>query len=229
MIFIAGDIHGPIDIYKVINYFADETVTGELSKKDYLILLGDTSICWDGGRIDSSVRAVLQGLPVTTLFIDGNHDNHRIIAEYPVSEWNGGHIHEIESDIFHLMRGEVFIIEGKKFFAFGGAYSVDKDRRVEDISWWPEEMPSKEEYENGLKNLQKNNWTVDIILSHTAPSMIVYNMGMEFIDGEEELQNYLQQVADNAEFTDWYFGHFHEDLTVEEKYHGLMEEIICLK
>lgn len=135
MIFVTGDIHGTIDIDKVVDYFSNEELMKNLTKQDHLILLGDTSICWDAGIIDSEVKDILRSLPVTTLFIDGNHDNHRLIAEYPVLEWNGGLVHEIEPDILHLMRGEVFTIEGKKFFAFGGAYSIDQLRRTEGVSW----------------------------------------------------------------------------------------------
>ena len=226
MIFITGDIHGTIDIDKVVGYFSNEELTKNLTKQDFLILLGDTSICWDDGKIDSEVKRILHSLPVTTLFIDGNHDNHRLIAEYPVLEWKGGLVHEIESDILHLMRGDVFTIEDKKFFTFGGAYSIDQHRRTEGISWWPEEMPSAEEYKRGLENLNKHNNRVDYILTHTAPSFIVGELGLEFMEGEEELQRYLEELAQNISFEKWFCGHFHEDMVIEEKYHVMMDEII---
>lgn len=226
MIFIAGDIHGTIDIDKVVGYFSNEELTKNLTKQDYLILLGDTSICWDDGKIDTEVKHILRSLPVTTLFIDGNHDNHRLIAEYPVLEWNGGLVHEIEPDILHLMRGEVFTIAGKKFFAFGGAHSIDQLRRTEGVSWWPEEMPNKEEYERGIKKLNRHNNCVDYILTHTAPAFIVDELGLEFMEGEEELQRYLEEIAENVGFKKWFCGHFHEDMIIEEKYHVMMDEII---
>ena len=28
----------------------------------------------------------------------------------------------------------------------GGAYSIDKLVRIEGVSWWPDELPSNEEY-----------------------------------------------------------------------------------
>lgn len=33
------------------------------------------------------------------------------------------------------MHGEVFILNGKTFFAFGGGYSTDRVYRKEGISW----------------------------------------------------------------------------------------------
>lgn len=229
MIFITGDIHGTIDIDKIINFFSNENVSNHLTKQDYLILLGDTSICWDDGKIDSKVKSILQGLPITTLFIDGNHDNHQLIAEYPIVAWNGGHVHEIESDILHLMRGEIFTLEDKTFFTFGGAYSIDQHHRTEGISWWPEELPSAEEYERGLVNLAKHRNCVDYILTHTAPAFVVGELGLEFMEDEEELQEYFERIAECVNFKEWFCGHFHEDIIIDEKFHVMMDEIRLIK
>ena len=38
----------------------------------------------------------------------------------------------------------------------------------------PQEMPSKQEYENGLTHLEEVNNQVDYILTHTAPDETVY-------------------------------------------------------
>lgn len=54
----------------------------------------------------------------TTLFVDGNHDCHPRLADYPVKEWNGGLVHEIRPHVLHLMRGQVFNIND-----FRGAHS----------------------------------------------------------------------------------------------------------
>ena len=145
MVYLSGDTHGLLNIQKVIDFFEQEVEERELSKDDYLIILGDAGICWDDAMQDAQVRKILHSLPVTTLFIDGNHDNHDILNDYPVSEWKGGKVHEIDTDIIHLMRGQIFEIDGKTFFTFGGADSVDKSERTEGINWWPEEMPSEEE------------------------------------------------------------------------------------
>lgn len=43
-----------------------------------------------------------------------------------------------------------------------------------------------------------------------------------------ELRQYLQRVADNTDFTAWYFGHFHEDTEVEEMFYCLYDGIVVL-
>ena len=40
--------------------------------------------------------------------------------------------------------------------------------RLKGVSWWPEELPSKEEYEEAVRNLERVNWQVDRILTHCA-------------------------------------------------------------
>ena len=54
--------------------------------------------------------------------------------------WNGGYVHKLRHNLIHLMRGEIYIIEGKTFFTFGGGYSIDKPFRKENVSWWPAEI-----------------------------------------------------------------------------------------
>jgi hypothetical protein len=44
---------------------------------------------------------------------------------YPVEEWHGGKVHKIRPSVIHLMRGQVYELQGKKFFTFGGAQSHD--------------------------------------------------------------------------------------------------------
>ncbi|MCD7800805.1 MAG: metallophosphoesterase [Ruminococcus sp.] len=224
---ITGDIHGTIDIRKLIIYFNDKEE--QFSKDDYLIICGDVGVCGFLPFDESQTRDILRNLPVTTLFIDGNHENFQELNSYPINNWNGGKVHFIEDDIIHLMRGQVFNIDGTSFFTFGGAYSIDKMYRTEGISWFPEEIPNKEEYAEGWSNLEKNDFTVDYILTHSAPREIVAYIGYgELSDDEIELRQYLQRVADNTEFTAWYFGHFHEDTNVEDMFFCLYDDIIEL-
>ena len=114
------------------------------------------------------------------------------------------------------------------FFTLGGAYSVDKMYRTEGISWFPEEMPNREEYEEGWHNLEKANFQVDYILTHTGPREVVAAMDYGDMGDEAELRQYLQRVADNTDFTAWYFGHFHEDTEVEDMFYCLYDDIVVL-
>ncbi len=210
---LSGDTHGMIDIDKIPHFFYEHK--GEYTEKDYLIICGDVGVCGFNDAEEAEVRATLRKLPVTTLFIDGNHENFRKLNSYKVDTWNGGKVHIIEDKIIHLMRGQVFEIGGKRFFTFGGAYSIDKMYRREGISWFPEEMPTAEEYEEGRKNLEECGNKVDYILTHTAPQDVTYLLGYgKGIDEESFMRRYLQQVSYNTNFIAWFFGHFHTDRVI---------------
>ena len=47
-------------------------------------------------------------------------------------------------------------LEGKKYLCFGGAESQDKEEREPGVNWWPQEMPSDEEYARCEKTLEEN-------------------------------------------------------------------------
>lgn len=70
---------------------------------------------------------------------------------------------------------------------------------------------------------------MDYILTHSGPREVVAAMGYgEMSDDEIELRKYLQRVADNTEFKAWYFGHFHDDMEVEDMFYCLYDDIVVL-
>lgn len=167
MIYITGDLHGENDIHKLS---ASAFTEGKgLSRSDYLIICGDFGLVWDGDKADAHWLKWLNEKPWTTLWIDGNHENFDLLKTYPEEDWNGGRVQFIRDNIIHLVRGSVFDIEGRKFFAFGGAESHDKEYRKEGRSWWAAEMPDTEEMEYGCQSLAEHDWKVDIVLSHSLP------------------------------------------------------------
>ncbi len=228
-VFLSGDTHGELDLDKVTDYFEDMALyDDELSKDDYLIILGDAGILWDGGAQDASVQQTLRDLPVTVLWLDGNHENFDLIDDYPEDIWHGGRVQFIADDIIHLMRGQIYDIGGWSFFVFGGGNSIDKGSRTPGISWWSEEMPSTEEYEEGQQNLEKHGNKVDYILTHTCPEHVAEQMVSYLYSGEETLQRYFDIISETTEFEEWYFAHWHMDEDIGN-YHCLWNSIIELE
>ena len=224
---ITGDTHGTLDLPKVVQYFDEHD--GEYTEDDYLIILGDVGVCGFSASEERVTRETLRNLPVTTLFIDGNHENFEHLNSYEVEEWNGGKVHFVENNIIHLMRGQVFDIDGTSFFTFGGAYSLDKMYRTEGVSWFPEELPTTEEMEEGWMNLEKRDFEVNYILTHTGPREVVAALGYgDASDEEIPIRQYLQRIADEADFEGWYFGHFHVDEEVEDVFFCMYDEVMEL-
>ena len=228
MIYITGDTHGGIDISKLgTKYFKEQA---SLTKQDYVIIAGDFGFIWEN-KIQEYWKNWFEEKSFTTLFVDGNHENFDILNSYETELWNGGKIHRISDSIIHLRRGQVFTIENKKFFSFGGGRSIDKLRRIEGRSWWKEEMPSSEEYSEAIDTLIKNDWSVDYIITHTAPTSIIQILKTthDVYNKENELSDFLEETGNKTKYEKWFFGHYHLDKIIDNKYYALYQNTISLE
>ena len=125
MIFITGDTHGLNDTQKL----EKNRTLASLTNTDYLLITGDFGGLWDGDWHDENVLKFYSDQLYTTIFADGNHENFDLLNSLPVEQWNGGKIHRITDKVIHLMRGQVFDIEDRSIFTFGGGASIDKAYR----------------------------------------------------------------------------------------------------
>ena len=159
-IFITGDTLGDFTRFKKKIFYEQ----AELTKDDCVIITGDFGGVWDGS---AGERYWLEAKSFTTLFVSGNHENFDILAEFPTEEWHGEKVRCVCPSIIHLLRGQIYDIQGKTFFTMGGASSHDisggilgpddpqfkrKCRmldhrgalyRVNHRSWWKEELPAR--------------------------------------------------------------------------------------
>ena len=224
MIFVTGDIHSDPRRLNVDSFYEQK----EMTKDDYIIILGDFGLVWNKDKENKYEKHWLDWLeekPFTTLFVEGNHENFDRLNSYPVEEWKGGKIQRIRPSVIHLMRGQVFSIDGAVFFTFGGAMSIDKAYRKENISWWKEEMPNNAEMQEGIDNLEKANWKVDFVLSHCCASstQALYSHGTFKPD---ELTNYFEDIRAKLDFKKWLFGHYHDNKAINDKEILIYEQII---
>ena len=248
MIYITGDTHSDFSRFTEDKF----PIQTEMTKNDYVIICGDFGGVWTFEEESSREKYFLDWLNnknFTTLFVDGNHENFTRLYSYPVEEWHGGKVHKIRDSVLHLMRGEIFDIDGKKFFAFGGAKSHDiqdgilnldeEERiyeyrkrgayfRIREYSWWDLELPTEEEMKNGIKNLEKVNYKVDYVISHCCPTNIQALLGRGTYK-KDYFTDYLQEISEKLEFEKWYFGHYHDNRQVNDQYVLLYEDIIPLE
>jgi predicted phosphodiesterase len=245
MIYITGDCHGDFSRF-------EDNKFSNLTKDDYVIICGDFGGIWDNNKFSRHDRKNLKALSkmsFTTLFVDGNHENFNHIYKYPIIEWNGGKVHKISQSIYHLMRGEIYILDDKKIFVFGGAESHDiKDGilneteiyktedfdekhisfRIRNHNWWDLELPTKEELENGLANLEKNNYKVDYIITHCGPTSIQNEINDVY--PINRLTEYFEELKKNISFKKWYFGHYHQNIkNIQKNFECIYDDIIEMK
>ena len=233
MIYVTGDTHGDWMNRLKVDSFPEQK---EMAKDDYVIVLGDFGI-WDNSKREKYNLDWLEDKPFTTLFVSGNHENYDILDSLLVEEWHGGKVNFIRPSVIHLMRRQVFSIEDKTFFTFGGASShdisagilepddpdfktkkkiLDKDPfalyRINHVSWWSRELPSDEEMQEGLDNLQKKNNKVDYIITHCPYTSMLRQMdGGSGLYNSDYLTDYLQKIKQTVDYKWWIFGHMHQN------------------
>ena len=247
MIYITGDTHSDFSRFTEENF----PIQSEMTKDDYIIICGDFGGVWTSEEESSREKDALDWLDnksFTTLFVDGNHENYTRLYNYPIEEWKGGKVHKIRDSVLHLMRGEIFDIDNKRIFAFGGARShdiqdgilnLDEEEkiyeyrkrgayfRIRDFSWWDLELPTNQEMENGIENLEKINYKVDYIISHCCPTSIQALINSTY--KRDILTDYLQQISEKCTFKRWYFGHYHDYRQVNSQFTLLYENIVPLE
>ena len=247
MIYITGDTHSDFSRFTEENF----PIQTEMTKNDYVIICGDFGGVWtfeEESRREKEALDWLNNKNFTTLFVDGNHENYTRLYNYPIEEWKGGKVHKIRDSVLHLMRGEIFDVDNKKIFAFGGAKShdiqdgilnLDEEEkiyeqrktgayfRIRDFSWWDLELPTNQEMENGIENLEKINYKVDYIISHCCPTSIQALINSTY--KRDILTDYLQQISEKCTFKRWYFGHYHDYKQVNSQFTLLYENIVPLE
>ena len=270
MIYATGDTHASFQRFNT-ECFPEQK---ELTRKDLVLIAGDFGGIWHPTSPHPlrPERERLKALKnenfwldwlaeknCTFCFVLGNHENwNRYDSdEFPVVDFYGGKAHRLRENVYHLMSGYVFDIDGYTIFAFGGAGSHDiwegiLDRadyasdeafkkaykdwrshkvffRVKDYTWWERESkPTEEEIARGWKNLEAHHNKMNLILTHCLPESIQAIISKGAYSGDA-LTHYLQEVADKVEFDHWISGHYHQNVTVMKKYHILYEQIVRVR
>lgn len=223
-----------------------------MTKEDFVIICGDFGGIWnkdEESEKETMLLDWLDGKSFTTLFVDGNHENFDRLYNYPVEEWHGGKVHKIRPSVIHLMRGQVFEIDGKSIFTFGGARSHDIDGgilelddpdyikkkkeldqgwrpyRINHVSWWQQELPSEEEMEEGRRNLAEHGNKVDFIVTHCCSSSTQLLLGGILYKPDIETA-YFEEIRQHISFRKWFFGHYHNNLNVNAEEILIYEQII---
>jgi len=251
-IYITGDCHSDFRKFNTKNFPEQK----DLTKSDYVIICGDFGGVWDNSKYSNYWLDWLNNKSFTTLFIDGNHENFDKLYSFDVSEWHGGNVHFIKSTVIHLMRGQIFSIDGKKFFTFGGASSHDISDgifepddpklkikikracqknglfRINHKSWWKEELPSVEEINAAKVNLGKYNNEIDYIITHclsTCTQNYLQEKAQCHVYEPDILTDFLDEVQLNCKYKHWYSGHYHLDLQITDIETILYDKIIKIE
>ena len=76
------------------------------------------------------------------------------------------------------------------------------------VSWWQQELPTEEEMEEGRKNLDLHDNSVDFIITHCCSSSTQFCLSGGRYKPDVETE-YLEEIRQKTEFQKWFFGLFH--------------------
>jgi predicted phosphodiesterase len=206
---ILGDIHGNFNL--IVNFCRKN----ESKQPINLIQLGDFGAGFSPDFLDDMeyLNEHLFEYNVTLYVIRGNHDNPKFFnGKY---NW---------SNLKLLKDYTVLDLEGKKILLIGGATSIDRNHRTENISWWSDEI-----FRLDIKKIKKLK-DIDIVVTHTTPnfanpislnSLVLLfaqddsNLISDLTFERSELKRLYDILSENNEIKHWFYGHFHNTNTEE--------------
>lgn len=212
MIYITGDTHGRFSRLSHLHQTDD----------DMIIILGDTGINYYLNDKDSKLKDFLYMYKIKLFCIQGNHEERpENIKTYKEKEMFGGKVFVEEKYpyIIFAKNGECYKIGDKDILVIGGAYSVDKDYRLNNgYRWFKDEQLTAKEKKEILEKYSGKH--IDIILSHTCP--LKYEPKetfFKFVDQskvDKSMEKFLDIVENRIDYDKWYCGHYHIEKKIDK-------------
>lgn len=241
-IFAYGDLHGSGNTVLAML----DQLPKDIDETDVLILCGDVGIKY--GEYESGIKKLFGKYPCDFLVMRGNHDVRywediqRLTTNFFISHKYGAatlvqenylNIHYIEDG------GNLYNINNKKILFIPGAYSVDKDYRLKNrLAYeWGEQLTNLEKM-NIIYLVDEHKFEIDYIISHTCPFSLqpyIEDLFLSMID-QDSVDKTMEKFLDEVKIKlgcninyHWYFGHFHADRNIKDRYHMLYRKIAILK
>jgi len=207
---VAGDWHGNTGWAGIaINRFA------ELGVK-HILQLGDFGF-WPGNngqkylyKTNKRLAANEQLLYVTL----GNHEDYvQVSALQPHPHFPGWRYNKQYPNILVAERGTRWTWNDRSFVSLGGANSIDKQGRIENLSWWKAESIT---LQNVFDTVQGGH--ADIMLAHDSPTGVDL-FGSHRVDNDmwfsseiayaNESRAMMRQAVDGVKPDLFMHGHYH--------------------
>lgn len=213
MIYITGDTHGDLDEL-------NSRKLNKLKKGDKLIVTGDFGFVWDNSQEEIKKLNKLSKKKFDILFVEGAHENFDLIHNYPEVDIFFGKGYKIDHNIYCLKRGNIFEIDGKTIFTLGGGADLIP---LDDSYIDSKSMPTDEEYQEAISNLDKYHRSVDIIITHEAPASVKRLINKE--SEINELNLFLDTLLHNTKFDNWFFGSLHTERQISNNMYCVWHEV----
>ncbi len=200
---ILGDLHGwpsaPAHISSLV----------ETLEPDEVWQCGDFGY-WPRMTYGPDFLDKMSGVGAPIFFADGNHEDHDRLdhdADRPYR------VPGAVGPIYHVPRGVVRVVNGKRILFMGGARSVDRVYRREGRSWFATELPTPTQFQRA-----KANGPVDVIISHDGPSIVDFGYPphhlapwpIQDLEISEITQRRMTDLGEAVRPKLWFHGHHHQ-------------------
>jgi hypothetical protein len=154
-----GDAHGNLEFV---------VASAELMKRHgvtALVVLGDFGFLWRSRDRNSRELGRLSAHLVeheqTLFFVDGNHENFDLLQALPLNLDGSA---QVAPAITYLPRGyRTKLSSDRSLAVLGGANSIDREYRVDGVSWWQQESITSADLE------ALGSAHADVMIGHDAP------------------------------------------------------------
>lgn len=211
---ITGDTHGDFSRFK--NYPDSYN-----SPNTAVIILGDAGINIDGGKYDYFTKKSLSyDYDFYIYCVRGNHEMRPQDVKYMRKIWDSnvnGYVYcepEFPKIRYFLDYGAYFI-DGLSVFVIGGAYSVDKEIRLQrGLPLFENEELTEDEMDDCMRQLIGRHF--DLVLTHTCPfAWEPKDLFLGFVDQSKvskRMEKFLDEVRQEInQDAIWLWGHYHGD------------------
>lgn len=185
---IWGDLHGHLDLFR-----RKAKEQHKLHPHDTQIVVGDIGLGFPKSQSDV--------FPEYVRIIRGNHDSPEVCRKHP--NYLGEFGHEV--------------IDGFKVFWVGGAWSIDRNLRIEGRDWWSDEELNIAQLTEALELYEQVK--PEIMITHDGPEIATMELLNRFTLGAWDRKPIiptrtgqgLQAMFEAHKPEQWFFGHWHVD------------------
>ena len=126
------------------------------------------------------------------------------------------------------MRGQIYDIQGKRIFTFGGGHSQDYDFRRDSDNWWEREQPSHDEIIYAIRNLEEKSNEVDYVITHEPPASLKDCLGVDVFQ-RLEVHAFFEDIIKVCNYKKWFFGKCHIDKHIPIKFYAVFNNVLPLE
>lgn len=217
---ITGDTHG-----KVFDRLAKINSSLYAPAETALIILGDAGLNFYLNKTDQIKKSLVQNTGFTIYCVRGNHEERPENLGFKlVNDANVGNMVYVEEafpNIRYFVDGGNYIINGHPILTIGGAYSIDKEYRLERAKitgssftgWFPDEQLTEQEMTAIAEGSKGKHF--DFVFTHTCPldwePVDLFLRGVNQATVDKTMETWLNTLKDVIDWGVWCFGHYHAD------------------